>query len=56
MTVLFTLFLNLNNKLSLGVQLEPQGFNVPITEAVHTELLCLYGYQHSVCSGKGIDK
>lgn len=35
MTVLFTLFLYLNNKLSLGIQLEPQGLDVPITEVLH---------------------
>lgn len=34
MTVLFTLFLYLNNKLSLGIQLEPQGLDVPITEPI----------------------
>ena len=35
MTVLFTLFLYLNNKFTLGVQLEPQGLDVPITEVLH---------------------
>lgn len=35
MGVLFTLFLYLNNKLSLGVQLEPQCLDVPITEVLH---------------------
>lgn len=32
MTVLFTLFLYLNNKFTLGVQFEPQCLDVPITE------------------------
>lgn len=35
MTVLFTLFLYLNNKLTLGVQFEPQCLDVPITEVLH---------------------
>lgn len=35
MTVLFTLFLYLNNKFTLGVQFEPQCLDVPITEVLH---------------------
>jgi hypothetical protein len=34
-TVLFPLFLYLNLKLSLGVQLEPQCLDVPIAEILH---------------------
>ena len=35
MGVLFTLFLYLNNKFTLGVQFEPQCLDVPITEVLH---------------------
>jgi len=31
----FSLFLYLDHKLSLGVQLEPQGLNIPIAEVLH---------------------